>query len=118
MLYLNRATQAEGHQQRITDLLVGSPLLLFGHLLVDVEHTRDIELDAVQVAANHGPELVQAWVAGFSYLQVGEEILFRKASQALSWKKKAGNSGRTGSEYINRGQGGRQNTYVRVCMCI
>lgn len=50
-------------------LLVQGPLLLLGHSLVHVEDSRDIELHAVQVRADHRPELEKTRPTRLCYLR-------------------------------------------------
>ncbi len=51
------------------DLFAISSLFLLGHFLIDIKHSWDVELHAVQVTANDRPQLIKAWVTGFCNLE-------------------------------------------------
>lgn len=51
-----------------TNLLVRGSFFLLGHSLIDIKHSWDVELHAVQVSADHRPQLIQAWVTGLCNL--------------------------------------------------
>jgi len=54
-------------------LFAGSSLFLLRHSLIDIKHSWDVELHAVQVTANDRPQLIKTWVTGLCNLEVDKD---------------------------------------------
>lgn len=63
------AGRSDQHRQLPPYLARRRPLLRFGHPLVHVEHTGDVQLDAVQVAADDSPQPEHAGLGGLADLR-------------------------------------------------
>lgn len=57
-------------------LFVVGSFVLFWDFLIDVEDTWDVELHAVEVISNHGPQLIQTRVIGLCNLRDRRFICF------------------------------------------
>lgn len=60
-----------------TRLFVSGSLLLFWHLLIDIEDAWDVELHAVEVISNHSPQLEQTRVTRLCNLRIWDCDTFR-----------------------------------------